>query len=363
MHFRLATPADDAALRALIRRDAMPGLVRLAFGREPAFRAALELQCGDAQVLLAEQDGEIVGTGSRATREVFINGEPERIGFLSGLRLSPNVRHGTGLARGYRCLRELHAAQPVPAYLTTIMEDNHAARLLLESGRAGLPRYRYMGHLTTHALPVRLRHQPTATGGLEVTTAAALGVEETVRWLNTAGAQRQFFPVFHAADFGTPLLRDLILSNLFVALRAGKPVGALAGWDQSTFKQFHVAGYAPWLSVARPVLNLAARLRGAQALPPPGHALAVMFGAWWLVQPESADVAAALLDRVLAAAAQADAGFCVVGCMGDDPHAHLLQKRRTLAVHSRVYLVDWEDGPGLAERLDGRTLHVEAAVL
>lgn len=363
MRFRLATTDDDPALRALIRRDAMPGPVRLAFGREPAFRAALELQGGDVQVLLAEQNGEMVGTGSRATREVFINGEPERIGFLSGLRLSPNARRGTGLARGYRFLRELHAAQPVPAYLTSIMEDNHEARALLESGRAGLPRYRFVGYLTTHALPVRLRRQPPATRGLEVITAAALGVLETVHWLNTAGAQRQFFPVFHATDFGTPLLRGLTLSHLFVALRAGQPVGALAAWDQSTFKQFHIAGYAPWLSVARPVLNLAARLRGAQTLPPPGQTVAVMFAAWWLVQPDSADVAASLLERVLAAAAQAGANFCVVGCMGDDPHARLLQQRRTLAVHSRVYLVDWEDGPGLAERLDHRRLHVETAIL
>ncbi|MCX7010852.1 MAG: hypothetical protein NTY53_27035 [Kiritimatiellaeota bacterium] len=337
--------------------------MRLAIGREPDFRAALELQGNDAQVLLAEQAGESVGTGSRATREVFINGEPERIGFLSGLRLSPNARGGTGLARGYRFLRELHAAQPVPAYLTTIMADNHEARAVLEGGRAGLPRYRFVGNLTTHALPVQRRRRTIGARGIEVRSAAELGVAETVRWLNAAGRQRQFFPVFNEADFGSPLLRDLELSNVFIALRNGTPVGSMAAWDQSRFKQFHVAGYAPWLAAARPILNLAARLRGAQPLPPPGHALSVVFGAWWLVQPDDADMAAVLLERVLNEAAKTGASFCVVGCMDDDPNVHLFERRRTIALHSRVYLVDWAEGSGLAERLDHRRLHLEAALL
>ena len=363
MQFRLATPADDAALRALLRRDAMPGSVRLAFGREPNFRAALELQGADAQILLAEQDGEIVGTGSRVTREVFINGVPQRIGFLSGLRAAPQVRGGTGLARGYRFLRELHDAQPVPAYLTTIMADNHEARAVLESGRAGLPRYRFVGNLTTHALPVQCRRRTIGARGIEVRTAAELGVTETVRWLNAAGRQRQFFPVFNETDFGSPLLRGLELPNMFIALRDGTPVGSMAVWDQSSFKRFHVAGYAPWLAAARPIWNLVARLRGAQPLPPPGHALSVVFGAWWLVQPDDADVAAVLLERVLDEAAKTGAGFCVVGCMDDDPNARLFEQRRTIALHSRVYLVDWAEGSGLAERLDHRRLQLEAALL
>lgn len=363
MQFRLATPADDAALRALLRRYTMPGSVCLAFGREPNFRAALELQGCDAQILLAEQDGEIVGTGSRATREVFINGAPQRIGFLSGLRAAPHIRGGTGLARGYRFLRELHDAQPVPAYLTTIMTDNHAARAMLESGRAGLPRYRFVGNLTTHAVPVPYRRRTTTARSLEVRTAAELGATETVRWLNAAGRQRQFFPVFNETDFGSPLLRDLELANVFIARRNGTPVGSMAAWDQARFKQFHVTGYAPWLAAVRPILNLVARLREAQLLPAPGHTLSVVFGAWWLVQPDDADVAAVLLERVLDEAAKTGAAFCVIGCMNDDPNARFFEQRRTIALHSRVYLVDWAEGSGLAERLDHRRLHLEAALL
>ena len=150
---------------------------------------------------------------------------------------------------------------------------------------------------------------------------------------------------------------------MFIALRNGTPVGSMAAWNQSQFKQFYVAGYAPWLAAARPIWNLAARLRGAQPLPPPGHALSVVFGAWWLVQPDDTDVAAVLLERVLDEAAKTGAGFCVIGCMNDDPNARLFEQRRTIALHSRVYLVDWAEGSGLAERLDHRRLYLEAALL
>ena len=49
--------------------------------------------------------------------------------------------------------------------------------------------------------------------------------------------------------------------------------------------------------------------------------------------------------------------------MNDDPNARLFEQRRTIALHSRVYLVDWAEGSGLAERLDHRRLYLEAALL
>jgi hypothetical protein len=272
------------------------------------------------------------------------------------------VRRGTGLARGYRLLRQVHESDPVGAYLTTIMDGNDEAMALLESDRAGLPHYRFVADFTTHAIPVRTS-RANSPGGVEIVTAAEAGLGETVRWMNAAGASRQFFPVLRESDFGSPLLRGLTPETLFVSRRGGRIVGTLAGWNQSGFKQFIAAGYAPWLRAARPVINAGLRLCGAPTLPPVGAPLPIVFAAWRLAEADDAAVTASLLSRVLDWARQEGAGFCVVGFVAGDPCAHIVRRAGTIAFRSRIYLADWEEGPGYAVRLDGRPLYLEAAVL
>jgi predicted N-acetyltransferase YhbS len=360
--FRLATPADDPALRALAGREAMPGALRIQCRREPDFHAGLRVQGNAGQTIVAEEAGTIVGMGCRALREAYVNGSPMRIGYLSGLRSLESARGGMGLVRGYRFLRELHAADPVPAYLTTIMEGNAPAIALLESGRAGLPRYRRFARFTTHAVLVRRRCAPTRMRPA-IVSAREAGLADTVRWLNRAGAGRQFFPVFREDDFGSPLLRDLSPSDLFVARERGQVCGSVAAWDQSAFKQFVLAGTAPWIRAGLAVLAPIARLAGWPSLPPAGGALSVVFAAWLLIEPGRNDLAAALLDRVLDWAAMKGAAFCVIGFLAGDPAGDVVRRKAQIAFRSRAYLVDWEDGPDLAAGLDGRPAHLEAAVL
>lgn len=365
MIFRLATTADEPELRALLRHDAMPGAVRVEYRREPDFFAGLAVQGQSRHVVVAEQEGRIVGMGCRAVREAYVNGRPTRIGYLSGLRSLQFARGGLGLARGYRFLRRLDAADPVEAHLTTIMTDNAAALALLESGRGGLPRYRPAGELVTYAIPVRpgrLRRREDR-GPIRIVSAAQAGLGPAVKWINAAGAARQFFPVWRETDFGSPLLSGLAPENLFLACRNDRIVGAMAGWDQSAFKQFVAAGYAAWLRAARPLANAALRLCGLPPLPPPGTRLPVVFAAWHLAERDDPAVTALLLRRVLDWAGQEGAGFCVTGFVAGDPGARAVPRAGTLAFRSRIYLVDWEQGAGFPARLDGRPLYLEAAVL
>ncbi len=83
---RLATREDDAQIRTLLRRNAMPGAMALAFTHEPSFFTAIEVEGDDPLVLVGEQDGQVVGTGLITRRKVYLNGVPADIGYLSSLR-------------------------------------------------------------------------------------------------------------------------------------------------------------------------------------------------------------------------------------------------------------------------------------
>ena len=153
MTIRLAEQHHEKQLRELLRGSAMPGWVRLAFGREPDFFQSLDVQGKSNQVLISLEQGRVVGMGCRSIKPLLVNGEQMELGYLGGLRLHPDIRRTGLLARGYAALRRLHEENPMPAYLTTVIENNTEVRGLLTSGRAGLP------HYLDHGRYITPRHQ------------------------------------------------------------------------------------------------------------------------------------------------------------------------------------------------------------
>jgi hypothetical protein len=100
--FALATRANDADIRCLLRENPMPGQITLTLEREPDYFTDTGLPGTEKQTIIANEDGRVVCVGSCATRERFVNGQPHRVGYLGGLRLDARV---TGrfdiLRRGY----------------------------------------------------------------------------------------------------------------------------------------------------------------------------------------------------------------------------------------------------------------------
>ncbi len=360
---RLATATDDAGLRALMRADAMPGAIRVAVRPEPSFFDALEVQGHAPRVIVGEQQGRIAGMGVLTQREGYYNGTPATFGYLSHLRLGPELRRTSALGRGYRLLRRLmQEASDMPFCLSTIMEDNRDAMRLLTSGRAGLPEYRERGRLRTLVLPVPRRTKAPGT----VETGATFGAEALAAFLQNEGARRQFYPRYTAADIASPTgrLRGLDARDFLVVRRGTLPVGTLALWDQGPFRRHVVTGYAGWLRGGRPVWNLLSRAGGlGPPLPPIGGRVAALFAAGMAVAGDDPDIFDTLLDGALAAAAWRGAHVLLVGMMDDDPLTPRVCRRRHLAFHSRLYTVSWPDAEVALPPPDGRPTYLELGSL
>ncbi len=160
--FRLAEPSDDAAIRALLRGQAMAGggRVRLSVETEPSFMQATALLGEHVEVLVATRPGDsrVIGLGVRAVRRVWLDGHLQRIGHLSFLRVHPDFRRRRDFLRGgYDLLRMLHERDPVVCHLTAILKDNVAARRVLEAGHRGLPRYAPLTDVVTFTLRSKAR--------------------------------------------------------------------------------------------------------------------------------------------------------------------------------------------------------------
>jgi len=89
----LAQPADDAAIRLLMRRQPVPGRVTVTFEREPDFSLGCAVTGDDCRILVARsEDDGIVGVACASVRNVFVNGREQRLGYLGQLRVDERFR-------------------------------------------------------------------------------------------------------------------------------------------------------------------------------------------------------------------------------------------------------------------------------
>jgi hypothetical protein len=361
---RLAGPGDDVSLRALLRKTPMAGRVSLAFCREPSFFEGERPGALATQTICCvdRSDGEIIGFGCRSLRRLYVDGQPETVGYLGGLRLAPHARGGLTLARLYRELRVLHEQDAATRfYVTTILSDNVAAREALESGRGNLPRYRPWGKITTYLVPLSRNRESVAQSDVRrcdrATLTSAHGCLD--RW----NSRRQFAPVYGPDDLaGGRLCPGFNLGDLYVRERGSAVIGTLGVWDQTPVKQTVIAGYSAGLSLVRPLVNLAARLRGHLGLPPVGQEVRAAHASMVSVEGDDPETFKRLLETARADWSGRGFSYLALGLAEGSPFAAAARRLSARSFQSEVYLVHWPDEePTFPDGV--RPLHLEIATL
>ena len=211
---------------------------------------------------------------------------------------------GTGLlARGYRYLHKLHQDGRTLLYLTTIAQGNETALRVLTTGRGGLPSYHFAGVYHTLVMPVRDAWRSTNGHAPDVSIRRATPDDRStlIRFLQSQGTSRQFFPVYELPDFFTSAgtFHGLRPDELLLAFRQGTLIGTLGAWDQQAFRQVVVDGYSDHLRWTRPFYNGWARLRKRPALPRPGASFPFLTASLPVVQHDDIAVFEALLRQLL----------------------------------------------------------------
>jgi hypothetical protein len=364
--FELATPSDDADLRHVLAATPMEGRVRVSFRREPSWFRAARVD-GDGQQVVACRDtesGRIIGFGSRSFRQLYVDREPGRVGYLSSLRLLAEYRNRGLIARGYAYFRRLHRDGAVPYYLTTIAAGNTKAIQTLTAGRAGLPNYVPIGLYHTLAIPLASRRQ-SLNDCIDVRRANMADLPALVEWFQSQGPERQFFPVVNSETFSeaSPFL-GMRLADVWIAWRGAELVGTLAAWDQHAYKQNIVEGYQGALAYFRPALNAWWSWRGQPQLPAPGEELRFCSAALTVVKDNSSSVLDALLGAVThELRTTSDGDYLLLGLHERDPLLPLVQRWSTACYTTHVYLVSWNDPQELREIGARRVPYLELGTL
>jgi hypothetical protein len=268
------------------------------------------------------------------------------------------------LKNGYRLIRTLRSDGDLPFDVTTIVEDNTPARRVLNAGLADLPRYQEAARFTTFIVPLWRRLRPVDTGALAIEPGSVDRLPEIAACLQRNATRFQFAPAWTVDDLASPeRSRGLLPADFLLACEAGRVVGCLALWDQSSFKQIVIRGYGPSTRRWRPVVNGCARILGLPRLPAPGSAVPHVFVSHVAVDDDRADVFRALFAAACNRAHGRGLTCLVAGFADRHPLASVLRGvSRAWTYSSIIYTVHWDDRP-LAEPLDGRIPHLEVALL
>jgi hypothetical protein len=378
-----AGPADDAGIRSLMRRQTMPGRVRMAYAREPDFSLGCAVT-GDAYRIVVARcaaHGEIVGVACRSVRHVFLNGREVRIGYLGQLRVDERFRGRWLIARGFSLLREIHRDDPVPAYLASIVEGNdQAAGVLVAKRRRSFPAFRAIADYRTLAIRIgRRSRQPSGrwersdrsgeagrsagsggsvrSGEEQIAPASDGQFAEIASFLRTQGARRHLAAVWTEEALRAMRALGLRADDILIARRHGAIVGVMALWDQSAYKQSVVRGYSGWLRAVGLILP-------GVGLPRVGDEVRCAYASLVCIDGDDTRVFERLLCGIYNMARERRFAWLLIGLDARDPLLPIARAWPHVAYPSRLYLGSWSAAASHGHgELDERLAYVDIATL
>jgi hypothetical protein len=363
MSFALAEKKHDAQIRALLKNTPMPGMIKIAYTREPDYFLGVTGNNGCSQTLIYESDTHIKAISCRSIKPVFINGNPMDFGYLSGLRIAPDARNSIILGRGFKAMHSLHEDQKTIAYFTTIIEKNYPAQMFLTSKRAGIPTYRPLGRYVVHTVLLN-NHFRTKQDGIEIVSPPVVSIDEITTFLREYGAQKQFFPVYTSDNATLCNTKGFDSNYFFVAVKGSSIIGVAGVWDQRAYKQHTINGYSPLFSCMKPFINIFLRVKGYHSLPATGDILKAFTISFVCICDNNPGILRALIDKIYRYGIKAGYHCMSIGFHENDPLSMAMKDFFIIPYYSALYLVYWDDGKEFCEKyIDNRIPYLELGAL
>lgn len=355
--FSQADPSRDQEIRSLLQRTEMHGAIRLSFERESSYFDSLAQTGSKHLTILGHEDNRLACMGRCSIDERHLEGHSGPVGYLAELRLAESARNRLGLLRGgFEHFRERISEDPPDLLFTSIAADNERARRLLEANLRSMPRYAYLGELST-ALVTSRSGAPCLPNGYRTTQAGdhecdqvAGFIEEVQRQVPLSSAWTGERLRFHR--------RLGSLASLAMLWKDDRLVGVAGIWDQRRHRQIVVRGYSHAVSFARPFVNFLGRLVGAPSLPRPGTALSYGSTGPVILDPGHEHVAPAFMACIREQAFGLGLASIAIGqSESDHGRAPILRGLKPRLYRTRLYRVSW---PGVC---DSAPLHPAGSCL
>ncbi|NLD47292.1 MAG: hypothetical protein GX660_08835 [Clostridiaceae bacterium] len=363
--FEEAKHEDMAQILEILEESGFKGNISLLYTRRPD--AYISFMYEGQEVSLAvcrdTQNDRIAGIGAVALRQVYVNGKPEKVGYLFALRVREEYRNVYKLVnRGYDYFSSCPAVKKASYFITTILEENEYAIKLLEKKRPFMPLYEFYQRYEVFTMTTRSKWTKYKNTKMTLKHAETSDIPMLVDFLNREGRKSQMFPVLDEINIKNTIVPGLSTESFYILLDGNGEITACAlAWDQKDYKQYVVKGYGGILKALYPVSFLF-NIFGYPSLPPVDSILKFFTLSFWAVRDNLPEIFSILLGAI--AKQKKEYPFFIAGICEGHPLKQVLDNIPHISYSSRIYLVDWERLGGNVDRLDKNFLpYLECGML
>ena len=308
--FRLANSNDGKSIKPVLEAVMMEGKIAITTLLVEDFWEDINWASDDALVMVCETDSKIVAVASIVVYSMWLAGRPEKIGYLTQLRINPEYRKGTVLARGFKFLSEARKQLGIKYFFTSILENNLSAKQVLLGQRAGLPGYKPLFPYCTYLIRAKknnIRVEKSLTGNQSHKDF------DLVNWSKLSGI----------ASYTTT-----------------NNIATISLTTDPTKKTTLIKSYSKLVKHFRPFYNMSRWLHGGIYLPPIGKTIPVHYVTGLSY---SSDVA---LNKLLNGLGHVlESKYFAIGLIASHPLNTFFKKRACLTINSTIYQVMWPDSP------------------
>ncbi|WCL49178.1 hypothetical protein [Leptospira sp. GIMC2001] len=345
-------PRDNSSLLSFSKKHPSIGQISLYQDRSPNYYDSLTPEGEIKQVVIGRdlESNEIIGVGHRTESNFLINGNKTRLGMLSGLKLDPKYKSTTALPRGYKYFRDLDSEGKSLGYFTTIQSENYHSIQVLESGKAGLPKYQFISNLITYTFS---KNSFNKYANRNLTTKFKIFnsiddpsiVPRILNFLTDQSKHTSVCPDYSrlfGLDFG---------EKIFYTMEDDKGIKfCLCLWNQGNGKNWIVKKYNLPLNFIRPFYNGFSNFNSYPKMPKENSSIPNMYISFLNSRQDAVEASSELLG-LLDFAIRSYSNFSpprirdsIYTFTLDSSHNlnQILKKIPAWVIHSRAYFVYWE---------------------
>lgn len=341
---RTAEISDNDALCSLCEH-AMQGSIGIAMERNPNFFVGSNVQCENSEIFVVynDQNNEILGVFSVGIRRVWLNGKISNIRYFSDLRLKNGTQRAQSLFAMCNFIATSGFLEGTLAQ-TVVFDENTGMNKVIEllNRRAlkhNIFQYYKHGSFTSHMVHVSSKSIPLIKR-YTVERATPNDTADMQAFLEKEGPNHPFFPFFNFTELGNAYHKGLTIENFYIAKESGIIRGIMAYWDQSEYKQTRIKSYSKPIQIARPFVNLFAKIFGGFSLPKVGQTMHYASLHCVLIENNNEAIFGELINVVLSNIKQLNYEYLLCGFPSVHNFQNVLNRfNKTRTIRGNCYLV------------------------
>ncbi len=345
------TEADNREVSDLINSTSVKGDIEVSFTKEPDYLNALKVCADDVQAVIGKVNDKVEILGTRSLKKVYINGEKETLGYLSDLKISNNAKKIHALSEGFKYMKSLMDDGKAKLHIATIIEDNKQGKVALTwaNKNPNIPNFYDLGIMNTYfILPILPKY---VSKKVQIIRGSIDILDDIVKFLNTEGRKKQFFPVYTKEYFLN--LPNFNIEDFYVAIEDNEILGVMAKWEQTPFKQVIIKKYNnkwKWIK----------KLTG-QILPQENEPIKQFYLSFIVIKNNDNNIFDALLNKIYND--NRDYKYFSLILHNKDNLNHSLKKFFSIKYKSRLYITEFMKNEEIIKMVDDRIPYLELAGL